>query len=156
MKTSEIEKKLQEMGLVMPPAPQPVGAYVPVVVSGRFAFLSGQVSKDGTGKILTGRLGQEVTVAEGQKAAQMAALNALSILHANVGLQRIERCIRLVGYVQAAPDFYAIPDVVNGASNLFLSVLGEKGRHARSAVGMASLPLNAAVEIELTVELRAE
>lgn len=154
MSAFSVEEKLRELGLQLPPAPQPVGAYVPVVISRGVAYLSGQISKDGSGKILTGRVGQTISAEEGKKAAETAVLNALSVLNAHIGFERVERFIRLVGYIQAAPDFYAIPDVLNGASNLLLSVFGEKGKHARSAVGMASLPLNAAVEVELTVELK--
>lgn len=154
MSASSVEDKLRELGFQLPPSPQPVGAYVPVIISGQMAYLSGQISKDASGKVWSGKVGQSISAEEGKRAAEIAALNALSVLKAHVGLDRVERCIRLVGYIQAAPDFYAIPDVLNGASNLFLSVFGDKGKHARSAVGMASLPMNAAVEIELTVELK--
>ncbi len=154
MSASSVEDRLRELGFELPPAPQPVGAYVPVIVSGQTAYLSGQVSKDAAGRVWSGKVGQSMSAEEGKKAAEIAALNVLSVLKAHVGFDRIERCIRLVGYIQTAPDFHAIPDVLNGASNLFLSVFGEKGKHARSAVGMASLPMNAAVEIELTVELK--
>lgn len=154
MSASSLEDKLRELGFQLPPSPQPVGAYVPVIISGQMAYLSGQISKDASGKVWSGKVGQSISPEEAKKAAEVAALNALSALNTHVGFDRIERCIRLVGYIQTAPDFYAIPDVLNGASNLLLSVFGEKGKHARSAVGMASLPLNAAVEIELTVELK--
>lgn len=155
MSLQSVEEKLRELGLELPPAPQPVGAYVPVIVSGQMAYLSGQISKDSTGKIWSGKVGQTLSAEDGKKAAQMAMLNALSILNTHIGFERIERCVRLVGYIQTAPDFYAIPDILNGASNLLLAVFGEKGKHARSAVGMFSLPLNAAVEVELTVELKS-
>lgn len=148
-----VENKLKELGLVLPPAPQPVGAYVPMVVSGSWGFLSGQISKDAAGKVMTGCVGRDLNVEEGRKGAELAALNALSILKAHAGFGRVARCVRLVGYVQTERGFEAIPEVVNGASRIFLEVFGERGRHARSAVGMAALPLNAAVEIELTVEL---
>ena len=147
--------KLKELNLTLPPAPQSVGAYVPLTIAGTLAFLSGQISKDASGKILAGKVGRDISLEEGKKAAELAALNALSLIDAHLGFDRVERILRLVGYIQTSSDFYAIPDVLNGASNLFLSVMGDAGKHARSAVGMASLPLNAAVEVELTLLLKA-
>ncbi len=150
----DIEKKLLEKNIVLPAAPKPVGSYSPVVIHRGIAYLSGQVSKMPDGKVMGGKLGKDLSVVEGQKAARQCALNALSILKTFVGFDKIDRVIRLVGYVQSAPDFYEIPSVVNGASDLFLEILGENGIHARSSVGMQSLPMNAAVEIELTVGLK--
>ena len=138
----------------MPSAPKPVGLYQPFAVSGKLAFLSGQISKDADGKILTGKVGKELSLAEGQAAARLAALNALSIMKHLIGFEKISRVVKMTGFVQTAPDFYDIPAVVNGASELFTDVLGDRGAHARSAVGMASLPMNAAVEVELILELR--
>ena len=138
----------------MPSAPKPVGLYQPLAVSGKLAFLSGQISKDADGKILTGKVGKELSLAEGQAAARLAALNALSIMKHLIGFEKISRVVKMTGFVQTAPDFYDIPAVVNGASELFTDVLGDRGAHARSAVGMASLPMNAAVEVELILELR--
>ncbi len=154
MTRSSILDKLKELNLVLPPPPQPVGAYVPLTLAGNMAFLSGQVSKDASGKILSGKAGKDLSLEQAQKAAELAALNALSLIDAHLGFERVERVLRLVGYIQTSPEFYAIPDALNGASNLFLSVFGDAGKHARSAVGMASLPLNAAVEIELTLLLK--
>ncbi len=148
------EENLKNAGLHLPPAPKPVGLYQPFVVSGKLAFLSGQVSKDADGKILSGKVGKELSLEEGQKAARLAALNALSIMKHLIGFKKIRRVVKMTGFVQTAPDFYEIPSVVNGASELLLEVMGEQGAHARSAVGMASLPLNAAVEIELILELK--
>ena len=150
-----IESELSKLGLELPPAPKPAGLYQPFVVSGNLAFLSGQVSKDAEGKILAGKVGQDLSLAEGKMAARLAALNALSIMKHLIGFEKICRVVKMTGFVQAAPDFYEIPAVVNGASELFAEVMGEQGSHARSAVGMASLPLNAAVEIELVLELKA-
>ncbi len=150
----DIEENLKKLGLELPPAPKPVGLYQPFVVSGNLAFLSGQISKDAGGKLLTGKVGKDLSLAEGQAAARLAALNALSIMKHLIGFERIRRVVKMTGFVQTAPDFYEIPAVVNGASELFAEVMGEQGSHARSAVGMASLPLNAAVEIELVLELR--
>ena len=146
------EEKITQLGLSLPPAPKPVGLYQPFVVSGKLAFLSGQISKDAEGKILTGKVGKELSLAEGQAAARLAALNALSVMKYLIGFEKISRVVKMTGFVQTAPDFYEIPAVVNGASSLFVEVMGNAGEHARSAVGMASLPLNAAVEIELVLE----
>ena len=148
------EEKITQSGLSLPPAPKPVGLYQPVVVSGKLAFLSGQISKDAVGKILAGKVGKDLTLAEGQAAARLAALNALSIMKHLIGFEKISRVVKMTGFVQAAPDFYEIPAVVNGASELFAEVMEEAGTHARSAVGVASLPMNAAVEIELILELK--
>ena len=148
------EENLKKSGLQLPPAPKPAGLYEPFVVSGKLAFLSGQISKDADGKILAGKVGRELSLEEGKRAARMAALNALSIMKNLIGSEKIRRVVKMTGFVQTAPDFYEIPAVVNGASELLLEVMGEQGAHARSAVGTASLPLNAAVEIELILELK--
>ena len=148
------EEKITQLGLLLPPAPKPVGLYQPFVVSGKLAFLSGQISKDAEGKVLAGKVGKELSLAEGQAAARLAALNALSVMKNLIGFGKIRRVVKMTGFVQAAPDFYEIPAVLNQASELFAEVMGEQGAHARSAVGTASLPLNAAVEIELVLELK--
>ncbi len=148
------DEKLAQLGLSLPPAPKPLGLYQPVIVSEKLAFLSGQVSKDETGKILAGKVGAGLSLDEGKAAARSAALSALSIMKHLIGFEKINRVVKMTGFVQAAPDFYEIPAVVNGASELLGEVLGEKGIHARSAVGVASLPMNAAVEIELILELK--
>ena len=140
--------------LRLPPAPKPVGVYQPLVLAGGFAFLSGQISKDSEGKVLSGKVGQDLSIEEGREAAEWATLQALSLIQAEVGLHRVERIARLVGYVQSAANFYEQSDVMNAASEIFSEVLGEKGRHARTSVGVVSLPLNAAVEIELTLKLQ--
>ena len=148
------EEKITQLGLTLPPAPKPVGLYQPFVVSGKLAFLSGQISKDAEGKILSGKVGKDLSLTDGQAAARLAALNALSIMKHLIGFEKIVRIVKMTGFVQASPDFYEIPAVLNKASELFVEVMGEQGTHARSAVGMASLPLNAAVEIELILELK--
>ena len=147
-----IAEKVKSLNLVLPPPPKPVGSYHPVIFSGGFAFLSGQISRDSQGKVLTGKVGKDLSLEQAQAAARTAALNVLSILHHLVEAKRFQKIVRVVGYVQTAPDFHDISQVMNAASDLFLEVLGEKGIHARSAVGMASLPLNAAVEIEVTLQ----
>lgn len=147
-------EKIKSLGLTLPPAPKPVGAYRPVIFSGNQAFLSGQITRKTDGTILTGKLGKDLNLAQGQEAARIAALNVLGVIHDLIGFDRFDHLIRITGYVQTAPDFYDISAVMNAASELFLDVFGEKGVHARSAVGMASLPMNAAVEIEATLQVR--
>ncbi len=149
---SEIQNKI--LKLQLPPAPKPVGSYRPVVISKQLAFLSGQISRAADGKILAGKVGKDLSLEQGQEAAKIAALNVISVIHNLIGLDHFEKLLRVVGYVQASPDFYEISQVMNAASDLFLEVFGDKGLHARSAVGMASLPLNAAVEIEVTLQVK--
>lgn len=148
-------ENLKKLGIAIPEAPKPVGSYRPVIISGNMAFLSGQVSRRPDGSMISGKLGKDLSLEEGKAAARIAAVNAISIMHHLVGFERFLHMIRVVGYVQAAPDFYDISAVMNGASDLFLEVFGENGVHARSAVGMASLPLNAAVEVEVTFQLKS-
>ncbi|MCM8776470.1 MAG: RidA family protein [Candidatus Omnitrophica bacterium] len=150
----DYETRLKEAGLILPPPPQPVGFYHPIIIEGNRGYLSGQISRTGEGKILSGKIGTDLTVEEGKQAARIAALNVLSVIQHFVGFEKLGRILRVVGYVQVAENFYDIPEVVNGASHLFLQILEDKGIHARSAVGAASLPLNAAVELEVTVQLR--
>ncbi len=150
----DLQAKLKRLGLTLPPPPKPAGSYTPVVISGNTAYLSGQVSRDSEGKITAGKAGKDLTAEQAKEAAKTAALNVISIIHHLIGSERVGKFLRVTGFVQAAPDFYEIPQVMNGASDLFLEVFGEKGVHARSAVGMASLPMNAAVEIEVTLQLQ--
>ncbi len=149
-----IEERLKELKITLPAAPKPAGSYHPVVVAGKQAFLSGQISRAADGTLVTGKVGKDLDIEKGKQAARVAALNAVSAIQNFIGLDKVEKFLRVTGYVQAAPDFYEISQVVNGASDLFLEVFGEKGVHARSAVGMASLPLNAAVEVEITLLLK--
>jgi len=147
-------EKIKSLNLILPPAPKPAGSYRPAVIAGREAFLSGQISKAADGRIIAGKLGRDLAAEQGKEAARTAALNVLSVIYEYIGFEKFEKMLRVVGYVQAAPDFYDISQVVNGASDLFLEVFGDRGAHARSAVGMSSLPLNAAVELEVTVRIR--
>ena len=149
------EEKITQLGLSLPPTPKPAGLYQPCVISGNLAFLSGQISRDTAGKILEGKVGGGLSLAQGQEAARFAALGALSIMKNVVGFAKIARIVKMTGFVQTAPDFYEIPAVLSKASELFAEVMGDRGAHARSAVGVASLPLNAAVEIELILELKS-
>lgn len=147
------DKAIEALGLQLPPPPSPAGFYQPVVVTGHLAFLSGQLSKSTSGKMMEGKVGKELSLEQGQEAAKLSALNLLSVLKHQIGFSKVARIVKMTGYVQADPGFYRIPEVMNAASELFAKVFGDQGTHARAAVGVASLPLNAAVEIELIVEL---
>jgi len=144
------------MELRLPPAPKPVGAYKPVLETGNLAFLSGQISKTEDGNILAGKAGSDVDLDQAKAAARVAALNVISLIRNAIGFDRFDGMVRATGYIQAAPTFYEIPQVMDAASELFLKVFGDQGLHARSAVGTVSLPLNATVEIEATVKLKAQ
>lgn len=150
------ETRLAALGLSLPDAPAPAANYVPFVVSGSHVWISGQVSRDATGAPITGKLGAELDVSQGQAAAQACALAILAQLRAAVGgdWSRIVRAVKLVGFVNSTPDFTEQPKVMNGASDLMFAALGEMGRHARSAVSAASLPLGVAVEVEAVFEIR--
>ena len=150
-----IEGRLKELGIVLPQAAAPAANYVPYVISGNLLYLSGQLPME-NGKIgVTGHLGKDVDVAGGQRAAELSAINILAQAKAALGgdLGRIRRLIKLNGFVASTPDFVEQHLVINGASNLLANVLGEAGKHARAAVGMAALPLNAAVEIDAILEI---
>lgn len=147
--------RLAALGLALPDAPQPVANYVPYLLQGEFLFISGQLSKTREGHLITGTLGDGVSVSEGQEGARHAALNILAQAHAALGdLDRIEQVLRLTGFVASAPGFTDQPQVINGASDLMVAVLAENGRHTRSAVGVQSLPLGAAVEIDAILRVR--
>lgn len=151
---SAIEARMAELGLVLPPAPAPVANYVPYAIAGDLLFVSGQISKAADGSVLSGRLGERLSIADGQKAAQLCALNILAQVKAALGaLERIGQVLRLNGFVHATPDFNDHPQVVNGASDLMVAVLGGKGRHTRVAVGVAGLPGGCAVEIDAIIRI---
>ncbi|WP_316522667.1 RidA family protein [Kitasatospora brasiliensis] len=153
---SKVEEKLAELGLTLPPVAAPVAAYVPALRSGDLVFTSGQLPVVGGKLPTTGKVGAEVSPEEAKDLAQICALNALAAVKSVVGdLDLVEQVVKVVGFVAAAPDFHAIPGVVNGASELLGTVLGEAGTHARSAVGVAVLPLDAPVEVELVVRVKA-
>ncbi len=148
------EERLAALGLTLPEVAAPVANYAASVRSGNLVYVSGQLSRALDGKPLTGRLGDDMTVEVGYEAARSAALFVIAVLKATLGdLERVAQVVRLEGMVQATPDFEAHPQVVNGASDLFVAVFADRGRHARAAFGVASLPLGAAVEIEATVEV---
>ncbi|MEW6308836.1 MAG: RidA family protein [Bacillota bacterium] len=148
------EENLAQLGIRIPEVPKPVAAYVPAVQSGSLLFTSGQLPFV-DGKITCqGKVGAEVSVEEAQRAARACALNCLGAARSLLGsLDRIVRVVKVVGFVQSAPGFSGQPQVVNGASELFLELLGDDGRHARSAVGVTELPHNAAVEVEAVFEV---
>ncbi|HVK90911.1 MAG TPA: RidA family protein [Mycoplana sp.] len=153
--SAEIENRVKELGYTIPTAAAPAANYVPYVVSGSILHISGQLPIN-DGKIaVTGHLGKDVDVATGQKAAELCAVNLLAQAKAALGgdLSRIRRIIKINGFVASAPTFIEQHLVINGASNLLVNALGEAGKHARAAVGMAALPLNAAVEIDAIMEI---
>ena len=153
---SDVEAKLAALGLVLPDAPAPAANYVPFVITGNQVFISGQISRDAKGGLITGKLGAELDVAQGAAAAQSCALAILAQVKASVGgdWSRVVRAVKLVGFVNSTPEFADQPKVINGASDVLVAALGEAGRHARSAVSAGALPLGVAVEIEAIFELR--
>jgi enamine deaminase RidA (YjgF/YER057c/UK114 family) len=153
--SGEIEARLEKLGLTLPPAPSPVANYVPHLMAGDLLFISGQISKAADGSLVRGHLGAGVALETGQHAARLCALNILAQAKAALGsLDRIAQVVRLTGFVACAADFGEQPQVINGASDLMVDVLGEHGRHTRAAVGVASLPLGAAVEIDAILKVK--
>ena len=151
------EAKLRELGITLPPAPQAVGAYLPWVRTGNLVFTSGQLPWLDGKLAYTGKLGAELTVEQGYQAARICALNALAQLRAAAGdLDKVVRLVRLEGFVHSAPGFRDHPKVLNGASDLFNAVFGARGKHARTALGINEMPLNAAVQIALVAEVARE
>jgi len=150
-----IEQKLASLGINLHAAPAPVANYVGFVRSGNLLFVSGQVCFDPHGKLIAkGKLGAGVTIEQGQAAARGCAINLLAQVKAALGdLDKVVRVVRLGGFINSAPDFLDGPKVLNGASDLMVEVFGDKGRHARTTVGVASLPADAAVEVEGTFEV---
>jgi enamine deaminase RidA (YjgF/YER057c/UK114 family) len=151
---SRIDARLKDLDIHLPTPPAPVASYVPFVQAGSIVHISGQVSIDASGGI-KGKLGAGLTLEDGQRAARLCGLNLLAQLKAACGgdLDRVKRVIKLGGFVNAAPDFDPIPAVVNGCSDLMVEVLGDAGKHARSAVGVANLPLGFAVEVDGVFEI---
>jgi len=151
-----IEARLAELGIALPEAAAPVAAYVPVVVAGGLAHVSGQLPFVG-GRLVTGRLGEDVSLEEGAAAARACALMILAQVKAALGsLDRVERVVKLGAFVNSAASFTDQPKVANGASELMAEVFGDAGRHARSAVGVPVLPLGAAVEVDAILALASD
>jgi enamine deaminase RidA (YjgF/YER057c/UK114 family) len=148
------EARLAELALELPSAPRPVASYIPIVISGDFAFLSGQVPQSEGRLLWEGKVGAELDVAAGAEAARRCALQALAVLREALGsLDRVRRIVKLTVFVASAPGFTDQPTVGNGASDLLAEVFGDAGRHARSAVGVTELPLGAPVEVEAIAEV---
>lgn len=149
-----IDARLAELGLELPNAPAPAANYVPYVQTGNLVFISGQVPNTGDG-LLYGKLGADASVEDGQEAAKVCALNLIAQMKAATGgdLDRVKRVVKLLGMVNSTPDFPDHPKVVNGCSDVMVEVFGDKGRHARSAVGVANLPFGVAVEVEAIIEI---
>jgi enamine deaminase RidA (YjgF/YER057c/UK114 family) len=153
--SGKIEAQLKELNIELPQATAPVANYVPFTVSGTIVVVSGQITLRNGKAEFVGKLGREITVADGQQAARLCALNILTHLRVACGgdLDRVKRVLRLGGFVNCMPEFTDMPQVVNGASDLMVAVFGDAGRHARAAVGVASLPAGVAVEVEATFEI---
>ena len=151
---SDIEAKLAELGYELPPPPEPAGNYLPLTRSGNIMWLAGVGSRLATGERISGKLGADLTIEQGQEAARWAALNLLSRMKAELGdLDRVTRILKVVGMVNSAPSFTGQAAVVDGASDLFIALYGERGNHARSAPGMAALPGDIAVVCDCVVEV---
>ena len=151
-----IKEKLSSLGLTLPTAAAPVAAYVPAVKSGNLVFTAGQLPVVDGKLVLTGKVGSDVTPEDAKKMAEICALNALAAISLVADIDQIEKIVRVGGFVNGAPGFVAIPAVINGASELLIKLFGEvNGKHARTAVGVAELPLNAPVEVEMIVELKS-
>ncbi len=149
-----VQSRLAELGIVLPVPAPPQANYIPTIVSGGLIFVSGQVSIGTDGRKFIGKVGADFSVEEGREAARIAAINILANLNAAVGdLERIVRMVKVVGFVNCTPNFDEPHKVINGASDLVAEVLGERGRHTRSAVGVAQLPFGAAVEVEAIAEI---
>jgi enamine deaminase RidA (YjgF/YER057c/UK114 family) len=147
------EEKLDSLGIVLPPPMKPVATYVPFVITGKLLYVSGQVSATAEGRIL-GRLGDDMELSAGQHAARICGINLIAQCKAAVGdLSNIKRVVKLGGFVNAAPSFVDIPQVINGCSDLMVEVFGEAGKHARSAVACPTLPLGVAVEVDGVFEI---
>jgi enamine deaminase RidA (YjgF/YER057c/UK114 family) len=150
-----VKEKLASLGLTLPTAAAPVAAYVPAVKTGNLVFTAGQLPVVDGKLVLTGKVGSDVTPEDAKKMAEICALNALAAISLVADIDQIEKIVRVGGFVNGIPGFIAIPAVVNGASELLIRLFGDvNGKHARTAVGVAELPLNAPVEIEMVVQLK--
>ncbi len=151
-----IKEKIDSLGLTLPVAALPVAAYVPAVKTGNLVFVAGQLPLVDGKIVKEGKVGKEVTPEEAKDMAQVCALNALAAIALVADLDQIERVVRVGGFVNGIPGFTAIPPIINGASELFIKLFGEvNGKHARTAIGVAELPLNAPVEVEVLVQLKS-
>ena len=150
-----VKERLAALGLTLPTAAAPVAAYVPAVKTGNLVFTAGQLPVVDGKLVLTGKVGSDVTAEDAKKMAEICALNALAAISLVADIDQIEKIVRVGGFVNGAPGFVAIPAVINGASELLIKIFGDvNGKHARTAVGVAELPLNAPVEVEMVVQLK--
>ena len=150
------EQKIAALGFTLPTVPAVIANYVPAVRSGNLVFLAGQIARGADGKSLVGKVGRELTEAQGADAARTCALQLIAALKAEVGdLSKVKRIVKVTGYVNCTDDFTTQPKVINGASDLLVAIFGDQGRHARVALGTSALPLGAPVEIELIAEIAA-
>ena len=145
--------RLKELGIELPEVAKPLASYVPAVRSGNLVYTSGQLPMQAGKLAATGKLGDDVTAEQGKALARICTLNALAVVDSLVGIDAVTQVVKVVGFVASAPGFTGQPDVVNGASHLLGEVFGDHGSHARSAVGVAELPLDSPVEVELVVEV---
>lgn len=149
-----IEKKINELGIHIPAAPKPGAVYVPAKTAGKLVYTSGQDCRIDGKLLYEGKIGRDLTIAQGYEAARQTMINCLAVLKEEIGdLSRIKQVVKLLGFVNSAPGFVEQPFVINGASELLEEILGEKGKHARSAIAANELPFNTPVEIEMIVEL---
>ncbi len=152
-----IEEKLKSLGIILPVPPKPAGSYIPVVITGNLAFVSGQIPIQDGKVAFTGKVPTEKTIEDAQSAARICAINILAQLKANLGsLDRITKIVRVSGFVNSTGDFTEHPKIINAASDLFFEIFGDKGKHSRIAVGVSSLPLNSTVEIDMIVEFTSD
>lgn len=153
---AQIEKRLEQLGIVLPPPPQPRFTYIPANRTGNLLYLSGQDARDANGVLIyEGKVGSDLTIEQGQECARQVIVNCLAVLKGYLGdLDRVVKVVKMLGFVNSASGFGDQPYVMNGASDLLVEVFGENGRHARSAIGTSDLPFHTPVEIELIVEIR--
>ena len=151
-----LKEKIESLGLTLPVAALPIAAYVPAIKTGNLVFVAGQLPLIDGKIVKEGKVGKEVTPEEAKEMAQICALNALAAIALVADIDQIERIVRVGGFVNGIPGFFAIPPIINGASELFIKLFGEvNGKHARTAIGVAELPLNAPVEVEVLVQLKS-
>ena len=149
-----IEDRLAKLGITLPPLPQPMATYVPFTFAGNLLYVSGQGPKTKEGDWVRGQVGKDLTVEQGYEAARLTGIQILAVINGALGsLNRVKRILKVNGYVYSGPEFRDQPVVINGCSDLFVELLGDAGRHARTAIGISSLPMGIAVEIEAIVDV---
>lgn len=152
---SKVEERIRELGFELPNAPKPVASYVPITRTGNLLFISGQGATQNGKAVMTGHIGAELSIQDGYKAAQICAINALSVLRDEIGdLDKVNKIVKVLGFINSAPGFDKQPLVLNGFSDFIENVYGEKGKHARSAISSNELPFGTPVEVEMIVEIK--